>query len=104
MTAEHYYLVGDIGGTNARFALVKQGSIEPEAIEVLPCRDYENLDQAVVTYLERVGVASVRQVCLAVACPVSVWADASANGIYTGLRGDGALYRFTGSCRSVRKF
>ena len=61
MTAEHYSLVGDIGGTNARFALVGQGSIEPEAIEVLPCRDYENLDQAVVTYLERVGVASVRQ-------------------------------------------
>ena len=49
MTAEHYSLVGDIGGTNARFALVGQGSIEPEAIEVLPCRDYENLDQVVVT-------------------------------------------------------
>lgn len=72
MTAEHYSLVGgDIGGgTNARFALVGgQGSIEPEAIEVLHCRDYENLDQAVVTYLKRVGVASVRQACLAVASP-----------------------------------
>ncbi|WP_226610605.1 glucokinase [Marinobacter nauticus] len=70
MTAEHYSLVGDIGGTNARFALVGQGSIEPEAIEVLHCRDYENLDQAVVTYLKRVGVASVRQACLAVASPL----------------------------------
>ncbi|MCA0912032.1 glucokinase [Marinobacter nauticus] len=70
MTAEHYSLVGDIGGTNARFALVEQGSVQPRAIEVLPCRDYENLDQAVVAYLERAGVASVRQACLAVASPV----------------------------------
>ncbi|MBW0146615.1 glucokinase [Marinobacter arenosus] len=71
MTASQYALVGDIGGTNARFALVAQGSVRPEAIEILPCGDYGNLDDAVVDYLERVGVASVSEACLAVASPVS---------------------------------
>lgn len=71
MTASQYALVGDIGGTNARFALVAQGSVRPEAIEILPCGEYGNLDDAVVDYLERAGVASVSEACLAVASPVS---------------------------------
>ncbi|HBI78364.1 MAG TPA: glucokinase, partial [Marinobacter adhaerens] len=37
MTATHYSLVGDIGGTNARFALVEQGTVQPRAIKILPC-------------------------------------------------------------------
>ncbi|WP_372988029.1 glucokinase [Marinobacter sp.] len=70
MTAKHYSLVGDIGGTNARFALVEQADVRPQAIEVLACGDYDNLDQAVVDYLQKVGVHSVSQACLAVASPV----------------------------------
>ncbi|MCG7199322.1 glucokinase [Marinobacter pelagius] len=70
MTAKHYSLVGDIGGTNARFALVEQGDVQPQAIEVLTCAEYDNLDRAVVDYLQRVGVNSVTQACLAVASPV----------------------------------
>lgn len=63
-------LVGDIGGTNARLALVRPGEFKPEAIEILPCGDYENLDAAVVDYLQRVGVERVTDACLAVASPV----------------------------------
>ena len=70
MTQTHYSLVGDIGGTNARFALVERGSVEPGAVEVLPCGDYDNLDDAIVDYLQRVGVAEVGEACLAVASPV----------------------------------
>ncbi len=62
MTTDHYSLVGDIGGTNARFALIRSGEVTPEAIEVLPCSDY----------LRRSGVETVQEVCLAVAPPVSV--------------------------------
>lgn len=72
MTDMLYSLVGDIGGTNARFALVAQGDVRPREIEVLACRDYENLDCAVVDYLQRVGVEEVGQACLAVASPVRV--------------------------------
>ncbi|MBU2955398.1 glucokinase [Marinobacter sp. F3R08] len=70
MTATPYSLVGDIGGTNARFALVEQGSVQPRAIEVLVCGKYSNLDDAVRDYLSRVGVPEVDRACLAVASPV----------------------------------
>src|SRR5690554_3865266 len=70
MTATSYSLVGDIGGANARFALVREGEVQPQAIEVLPCSDYENLDAAIVDYLRRAGVEAVGQACLAVASPV----------------------------------
>lgn len=63
-------LVGDIGGTNARFALAREGEVKPHAIEVLPCGEFENLDGAIRAYLEKVGVERVRDVCLAVASPV----------------------------------
>jgi glucokinase len=43
-------LVGDIGGTNARFALISPGSTVLEQIQVLPCKNYENLDAAVREY------------------------------------------------------
>lgn len=71
MTATHYSLVGDIGGTNARFALVERGSFQPRAIEVLACGDYRNLDHAVTDYLARVGGSEVGEACLAVASPVT---------------------------------
>ncbi|WP_297793464.1 glucokinase [uncultured Marinobacter sp.] len=71
MTATDYSLVGDIGGTNARFALVRSGEVQPEAVEVLACSDYDNLDSAVTDYLQRSGVEKVQDVCLAVASPVS---------------------------------
>ncbi|HAU18333.1 MAG TPA: glucokinase, partial [Marinobacter adhaerens] len=70
MTATHYSLVGDIGGTNARFALVEQGTVQPRAIKILPCGEYANLDDAVRDYLARVGVSEVDGACLAVASPV----------------------------------
>ncbi|MGP4842704.1 glucokinase [Marinobacter sp. 1Y8] len=71
MTDESSFsLVGDIGGTNARLALVREGEVRPEAIEVLPCGDYDNLDAAITAYLAKVGVASVTDACLAVASPV----------------------------------
>ena len=65
-----FALVGDIGGTNARFALVPAGKVQPEAIEVLPCSGYETLEAAVADYLLRVKVDSVREACLAVASPI----------------------------------
>ncbi|KAF1065366.1 MAG: Glucokinase [Pseudomonas citronellolis] len=64
-------LVGDIGGTNARFALWRDGVLE--AIEILACADYPRPEDAVRDYLQRVGqpLAAVHNVCLACAGPVS---------------------------------
>ncbi len=63
-------LVGDIGGTNARFALWRGQRLE--SIEVLACADYPRPELAVRDYLARVGqpLSSVENVCLACAGPV----------------------------------
>lgn len=45
------HLIADIGATNARFALVRQGNID--AVEVLACADYPTLDDAARRYLEK---------------------------------------------------
>ncbi|WP_046079249.1 glucokinase [Halomonas sp. HG01] len=65
-------LIGDIGGTNARFALVTPGGFEPHDILSLPCADYPGLVEAIRDYLERVsatGDDAPREACLAFACP-----------------------------------
>ncbi|OZG75304.1 glucokinase [Hahella sp. CCB-MM4] len=70
MSKQEFALVGDIGGTNARFALVEPGSTNLQHIEVLPCADYDNLDGAVLDYLERCQVTDVSEASIAFACPV----------------------------------
>ncbi len=66
-------LIGDIGGTNARFALVTPGAFAPHDVLSLPCADYPGLVEAVLDYLGRVGLtgdAAPREACLALACPI----------------------------------
>ena len=64
-------LVADIGGTNARFALLGAGEV-PHSIQVLACSDYADLASAVRAYLASVdpGVAIARA-AIAVASPVT---------------------------------
>jgi len=71
-------LVGDIGGTNARFALWRDEQLE--AVRVLATADYSGPEQAIRVYLDELNqpLDAVDAVCLACAGPV---------------RGD--LFRFT---------
>src|SRR5437762_3030411 len=48
-------LVGDIGGTNCRFALVAHGEIVLVAPASYPCVDFEDAYGAIKRYLEREG-------------------------------------------------
>jgi glucokinase len=66
-------LIGDIGGTNARFALVTPGEVTPQEVLNLPCADYPGVIEAILDYLERVGAKGKNaplEACLAFACPV----------------------------------
>ncbi|MBZ9540359.1 glucokinase [Modicisalibacter tunisiensis] len=66
-------LIGDIGGTNARFALVTPDTFTPYAIRTLACADYPTLEAAIRAYLAQVdasGESAPREACLAFACPV----------------------------------
>jgi glucokinase len=63
-------LLGDIGGTNARFALV-QGDGSPITHEVtLPTGQFPDLAAAASAYLQQVGQTAVHQACIAIANPI----------------------------------
>ncbi|WP_396438416.1 glucokinase [Limnohabitans sp.] len=64
------HLLGDIGGTNARFALV-MGNGSPITHEVtLPTGQFPDLAAAASAYLQQVGQTAVRQACIAIANPI----------------------------------
>ena len=64
-------LVGDIGGTNARFALWRDGKLE--SVRVLPTAEYPRPEDAIRAYLHGIdqSVEVLQAVCLACAGPVS---------------------------------
>jgi glucokinase len=66
-------LIADIGGTNARFALLRSGAIRDE--HVLACADFPNIVAAAEHYLAKVGAAAPRQrpveAAVAIAGPVT---------------------------------
>ena len=71
MNASAFALVGDIGGTNARFALVDLSvpNIELRESKSLPNADFASLQHAIEHYLASVSYQPTRA-ALAVACPV----------------------------------
>ena len=63
-------LVGDIGGTNARFALADAGSVGFRDQHTYACADYETAGEAIGEYLNHAKVEAPDAVCLAVAGPI----------------------------------
>ncbi len=64
-------LVADIGGTNIRFALVPDGSSEPQQEVSMLCADFRGLEEAARRYLSTVGVPSVGEAAFDVATAVT---------------------------------
>jgi len=63
-------LIGDIGGTNARFALAHTENPGFSEAHTLQCDDFESADAAIRHYLDFVGSESPRVICLAAAGPI----------------------------------
>ena len=65
-------LVGDIGGTNARFALVDFDGVDPQLIEPTSYKgeDYDQAEDAVEAYLAKMGLKHPDQAVVAVAGPI----------------------------------
>lgn len=63
-------LVADIGGTNARFAMV-EGDGAPQAALVLPTREFPGIAQAIECYLQRARVHRPAEAAIAIATPVT---------------------------------
>ena len=64
-------LVVDIGGTNARLALVAAGSLQPQQEKSVRCADFAGLEQAVRCYLHDCGNPVVREAALDVATGIT---------------------------------
>jgi glucokinase len=63
-------LVGDIGGTNARFALADADAPRFSAELTLRCAEFETAELAITEYLDRSGAGQPDVICLAVAGPI----------------------------------
>lgn len=63
-----FKLVGDIGGTNARLALVDANG-KFSHVDVLPCAGYPHIADAIADYLRQAD-AQVNEAALAIACPI----------------------------------
>ncbi len=76
MTMTSFTLVGDIGGTNCRLALVRDGELLRDSISTYSDAAYPTLAGALRAYLDaqstlRDSVVTVSDVCLAIAGPVT---------------------------------
>lgn len=69
---ENLRLVGDVGGTNARFALVRGARGLPQAQRTLATADHPDLASAAEAYLDEVCAAGERpaEAAVAIACAV----------------------------------
>lgn len=63
-------LIADIGGTNARFALVGANR-QPYAEHTLSCAEFPGLTAAVAHYLQKVAGSHPRRAAVAVATPIT---------------------------------
>ncbi len=63
-------LIGDIGGTNARFALADAERPAFDRVVKLSCSDFPTAMEAIGHYLGHVGAGSPAGVCLAAAGPI----------------------------------
>ena len=71
MSESRYSLVADIGGTNARFALVGEGSLTPIESRSLRCADYATLVDATLAYIDQAGLGKPYQAAMSIASPVT---------------------------------
>ena len=58
-------MVGDIGGTNARFALVVPGESELISIKALSCSEFETVQDAIKAYLSSIRKVEISSSCIA---------------------------------------
>jgi glucokinase len=69
-TPESPVLLGDIGGTHARFAVAFGNNASITELAVLPTGSFPNLATAAAAYLHQIGHPKLRRACIAIANPI----------------------------------
>ncbi|MDP4528719.1 glucokinase [Alkalimonas delamerensis] len=70
MAEAKYAIVADIGGTNARFSRVNLQDLSLDKVQVFACADFASLADALQHYREQQQLQLLRDVAIAIACPV----------------------------------
>jgi glucokinase len=65
-----YVIVADIGGTFARFARVDLVDLQMDHLQVYSCEDFISLQSAFLTYQAQYSMQNIKQLAVAIACPV----------------------------------
>lgn len=65
-----YAVVADIGGTNARFSRVNLNTLTMDKVKVYPCLNFSSLVSALMFYQQEQCLLELKQVVIAIACPV----------------------------------
>ena len=68
--ADNLLLVGDVGATNARYALASTETGTYWDEQVLPCESFDSCEASIQHYLSHAGIDDVQEISLAVAGPV----------------------------------
>lgn len=68
--ADSKLLIGDIGGTNARFAIADDSEPGFSQTRILQCADFATANDAIRHYLDMVGVDRPDAICIAAAGPL----------------------------------
>lgn len=84
--AKETFLVADIGGTNARFALVVEGALQ--AVQNLQVAAHLTFQSAIDAYLAQAGAKTVRAAALAIAGPTKEERVAVTNSSWWFLRAE----------------
>jgi glucokinase len=73
-TGQGFWLVADIGGTQARFGIARSGEVRATEVIALRCADFASVEDAALAYLARhparSGLGSPSGVALALACAI----------------------------------
>ena len=63
-------LLGDIGGTNARFAIITPDDSSYSHFKKLRCDDFKTVVEAINYYLKDIGAEDIESIFLAIAAPI----------------------------------
>ncbi len=64
-------LLGDVGGTNARWAWQPHAGAALERVRTLPCNDFDAIDACIASYLHAEGLPTPRQLGFGIATAVT---------------------------------
>lgn len=70
MSEELPHVVADVGGTNARFALVAPGTTAVARVQILRVGDFAHITDAFKHFLQQEGLSHPTKACVALAGPV----------------------------------